>query len=559
MHYIPSFKKFQIAVPDLLVVAVCIVSFIFSVIESKLNTDAHHWGLMYANAIDLVRGSIPFKEIFIQYGILTTIIQGFSLVIFGNKAISVGIITGLFYSCSLYISYLLWQKIISKNRASFSTILMFLLQGYIVYPWSNYFSYTFLLICLLLLSNGRSKNSRILVYCVAGIFFALNVLSRQTAFGPTIVPIYLYFLLELVESSKEERKTFIKKIVLFHLGVMAIFAIFFVYLYHTSSLQDWYLQNFTILNLYEDSSGGVKNLIFGFLKKMFISPILTFDIRGIIYILNLCNSIFWIQAILAKVFRKNLPVTNREKVIFLLASISLFGYAQALYKLSVFRLQNSSSIGLGLLTLSGFEMTSKLLKWQRYIILGIICAMSVYLSGTLGGLKFSSVYYNWPKYLFSGRLQQPENIDIFQGKLFNTRVKSYYESLVKEIDSYKSSVPYIINLTRDSYILYLSNNFRKVQSSPFYDIYDRRLNDMILLDEQQKIDNLIARENAIYIAHLRKIEDFRSIPSNYCIVYQAQKPREVGFMPKDIFLVVPRKIAKECLTINIESSRDNGV
>jgi len=150
----------------------------------------------------------------------------------------------------------------------------------------------------------------------------------------------------------------------------------------------------------------------------------------------------------------------------------------------------------------------------------------------------------------------PENIDIFQGKLFNTRVKSYYESLVKEIDSYQSSVPYIVNLTRDSYILYLSNNFEKVQSAPFY---DRVLNDIILPDEQQKIDNLIAREDAIYIAHLRKIEDFRSIPSNYCIVYQAQKPREVGFMPKDIFLVVPRKIAKECLTINIESSRDNGV
>jgi len=499
MHYIPSFKKFQIAVPDILVVAVCIVSFIFSVIESKLNTDAHHWGLMYANAIDLVRGSIPFKEIFIQYGILTTIIQGFSLVIFGNKAISIGIITGLFYSCSLYISYLLWQKIIGKNLASFSTILMFLLHGYIIYP---------------------------------------------------------YFLLELVKSSKEERKTFIKKIVVFNLGVIAIFAIFFVYLYDTSSLQDWYLQSFTLLNLYKDAFGGVKKLILRFLQAVFISPIIQFDIRTIIYLLNFCNSIFWIQAILAKVFRKNLLVTDREKVIFLLASISLFGYAQALHIYEVFRLQNSSSIGLGLLTLSGFEITSKLLKWQRYMILGIICAMIVYLSGTVAGVKSSSVYYNWPKDLLSGRLQQPENIDIFQGKLFNTRVKSYYESLVKEIDSYQSSVPYIVNLTRDSYILYLSNNFEKVQSAPFY---DRVLNDIILPDEQQKIDNLIAREDAIYIAHLRKIEDFRSIPSNYCIVYQAQKPREVGFMPKDIFLVVPRKIAKECLTINIESSRDNGV
>ena len=550
MHYIPSFKKFQIAVPDLLVVVVCIVSFIFSVIESKLNTDAHHWGLMYANAIDLVRGSIPFKEIFIQYGILTTIIQGFSLVIFGNKAISIGIITGLFYSFSLYISYLLWQKIISKNLASFSTILMFLLHGYIIYPWSNYFSYTFLLICLLLLSNGRSKNSPILVYCVAGIFFALNVLSRQTAFSPTIVPIYLYFLLELVKSSKEERKTFIKKIVLFHLGVIGIFATFFVYLYHTSSLQDWYLQSFTLLNLYKSSFGGVKNIILRFLQAVFISPILQFDIRTIIYLLNLCNSIFWIQAILAKVFRKNLLVTDREKVIFLLASVSLFGYAQGLHIYEVFRLQNASSIGLGLLTLSGFEITSKLLKWQRYIILGIICAMSVYLSSTVAGVKFSSVYYNWPKDLFSGRLQQPENIDIFQGKLFNTRVKSYYESLVKEIDAYKSSVPYIINLTLDSYILYLSNNFEKVQSSPFY---ARGLNDLILPDEQQKIDDLIAREEAIYIAHLQRTRDFLSIPSNYCIVYQAQKPREIRWMPKDIFLVVPRKIAKECLTINIKS------
>lgn len=550
MHYIPSFKKFQIAVPDLLVVAVCIVSFIFSVIESKLNTDAHHWGLMYGNAIDLVRGSIPFKEIFIQYGILTTIIQGFSLVIFGNKAISIGIITGLFYSFSLYISYLLWQKIISKKLASFSTVLMFLLHGYIIYPWSNYFSYTFLLICLLLLSNGRSKNSPILLYCVAGIFFALNVLSRQTAFSPTIVPIYLYFLLELVKSSKEERKTFIKKIVLFHLGVIGIFATFFVYLYHTSSLQDWYLQSFTLLDLYKSSFGGVKEIILRFLQAVFISPILQFDIRTIIYLLNLCNSIFWIQAILAKVFRKNLLVTDREKVIFLLASISLFGYAQGLHIYEVFRLQNSSSIGLGLLILSGFEITSKLLKWQRYIILGIICAMSVYLSSTVAGVKSSSVYYNWPKDLFSGRLQQPENIDIFQGKLFNTRVKSYYESLVKEIDAYKSSVPYIVNLTRDSYILYLSNNFQKVQSAPFY---ARGLNDIILPDEQQKIDNLIAREDAIYIAHLRKIEDFRSIPSNYCIVYRAQKPREVRFMPKDIFLVVPRKIAEECLTINIKS------
>ena len=37
--------------------------------------DGHHHGLMLSNALELLSGKVPFKEIFIQYGILTTLLH----------------------------------------------------------------------------------------------------------------------------------------------------------------------------------------------------------------------------------------------------------------------------------------------------------------------------------------------------------------------------------------------------------------------------------------------------------------------------------------------------
>ena len=49
--------------------------FLYSVYVVKHHYDGHHIGLVYSNAIDLINGKIPYKEIFIQYGFLKTIIH----------------------------------------------------------------------------------------------------------------------------------------------------------------------------------------------------------------------------------------------------------------------------------------------------------------------------------------------------------------------------------------------------------------------------------------------------------------------------------------------------
>ncbi len=88
---------------DAAVIAVCCVSFAFSWIESTVNHDSHHWGFVYLPALDLKMGLIPHKEVVTIYGMLTSWIQCLSLMVLGESLKSIGIITGLFYSVSLFL------------------------------------------------------------------------------------------------------------------------------------------------------------------------------------------------------------------------------------------------------------------------------------------------------------------------------------------------------------------------------------------------------------------------------------------------------------------------
>lgn len=547
MQNLDRHRKNLLRLPDILILAICILSFILSVIESRLNTDALHWGIMYANAIDLARGLTPFKEIFIQYGILTTMIQSIALILLGNKAISIGIVTGLFYSANLYISYRLWQKILPKNLACFSAILMFLIQGYIIYPWPNYFAYTFFLLCLLIVVNSP-LNKPDIRYVIAGVFFALNVMARHTVFTLTLFPIYLYFALSYWQEPRDSRINIIKNIGLFHLGLGAILLSFFLYLVKISALREWYLQNVVLLSIYKSYFGGTKATILRFVNSLFISPFLTLDFRLIIYLFNLLNACYLAIRLLPQTLRiekNSSPFAKDNKILFLFLCITLFGYLQSIHIYELFRLQSSSSIGLGLLTLSGLKFTESIPKRQRYVILSVIAAIGVYLGSTLIGVNSSSVYYRWPKeLLFTQQLQPPNNISIFEGKLFNSQTKNYYESIANVVNSYKNKVDYVVNFSRDSYFLYLSDNFKKVQISPYY---DENVVEKVLLGERQRIEQVIHQENAIYFTEFRKAKEWREIPENYCIVFHARKPKGIRFLFRNQYVLAPKKLSDKCI------------
>lgn len=526
-------NRLTILFPDLLVVACCLVSLGLSVIESRVNTDTHHWGLMYGNAADLHQGLVPYREIFIQYGWLTTLIQSFSLNIFGNRVVSVGIITGIFYAINIYLSYCLWQKILNKWLSSISAVLMFLVHGYIIYPWSNYFAYTFLLASLLFITSSPEKPHK---YLFTGFLVGLSLLARLSLL-PVLAPFYLYFLLIFfVYSPKKSWRFNLTNIVFFHLGIIVVWVVFLIYLLQESAFRDWQAQTFTILKVYQSSV-----FILRFLSGLIFGN--TFgvtDIRSILYSIIFFDAlIIWLNLLLTP---KRQQITERDKILFLFSSVILFGYFHALHIYEVFRLQNSASLGFGLLILSLDNLSTKFRQWKGLVFTIPVVCLFLYLSQTLLFTNTSSVYHRWEQdWWLSNQLEEPENVEILKGKLSDEETRNYYQVITQKIISYqrKCQLDYLVNLSPDSYILFLSKSIKKVQISPFY---SKILEREIFPDEKEKITKLLRQNKAILVAS-DKERTFNEIPKNYEIVLELTVPKAIPLIVGEkTYIAVPKNL-----------------
>lgn len=528
-------KQLTTILPDVLVIICCITSIGLSIIESRVNTDAHHWGLMYANAADLNKGLIPYKEIFIQYGFLTTFIQSLSLNIFGNTVVSVGIITGIFYAANIYLSYCLWRKILNRWSSALSSVVMFLVHGYIIYPWSNYFSYTFLLISLLFLTASPQRRNR---YLLSGFFLALSFLARQSLF--IIAPIYLYFLLIYISLEQDKRKIYLKNIVMFHVGMLGVIGAFLIYVIRESAFGDWIKQSFVIGKFYRDFLHPIN--ILRTLKKI-IFPF--DDVKILLYSLVFFNAliIFTRISLLRKIKELQEQVQERDNLLFLFSSVILFGYLQSLHIYEVFRLQSSSSLGFGLLIFSLCKLSNRFEKLERLVLSVPFICLFFYLTQTLVVYKNFSVYNPWNRHLLvSHELKQPENIEMLQNKLYDEKTRIYYQTFAKTMSSYDCKLDYLVNLTMNSYIPLLSKSFKRVQRSPFY---NESMSNIIFQDEQEKITHLFIQEKALLIA-----AEIKQIPENYQVILEVEKPGIPWIRDKITYIAVPKVISSSCQVKN---------
>jgi hypothetical protein len=125
---------------DLLVVLMCLASFCCSWIESMVNYDSLHWGWTYGPILDLKRGAIPFSEIFMAYGYVPALVSVMALTVFGERLMNIGIVTGLFYSLTLFLSYRVFVSFLQKQLAFIAVLLVFLIHPYIIYPGVNYYA-----------------------------------------------------------------------------------------------------------------------------------------------------------------------------------------------------------------------------------------------------------------------------------------------------------------------------------------------------------------------------------------------------------------------------------
>ena len=54
---------------------ICILSIIGGLWNSQFINDGYHWGFVYSNSFDLIHGKKPYNEIFLEYGLLQSLIN----------------------------------------------------------------------------------------------------------------------------------------------------------------------------------------------------------------------------------------------------------------------------------------------------------------------------------------------------------------------------------------------------------------------------------------------------------------------------------------------------
>ena len=121
----------------------CIYSVIISNYQAIHVYDGYHWGIVASSAYDFLNGKVPYKESFIHYGLLTTIIHSIFYK-FANSIISIFFFTSILYVISITLVTLLIKKFTNNNYCCLFIYLVFFFQPFTVYPWHTYLIFFFL-------------------------------------------------------------------------------------------------------------------------------------------------------------------------------------------------------------------------------------------------------------------------------------------------------------------------------------------------------------------------------------------------------------------------------
>lgn len=514
---------------DLLVILICAISFGCSLIESMVNNDNLHWGWQYIAALDLKRGATPHSEILIFYGYNQVLIQSIALSVFGERIMSVGIITGLFYSFTLYLSYCVFLRFLKKSLAFIAVLLIFLIHPYIIYPFPNYFAYPFQLLALIFFLRYSERRLNGLL---AGFFLSMSVLSRYSSII-AILPPFMILLVWDFFAAKEERGDAVKKIVMVSCGFLVPLALFFSYLFVQSALDDFFNQNKVLINLLgrvTDIDTWLNFLGCVFQVEESIKGSFAFDFRGRIFTLILLVCVFIIiREIKTKISSKVTKSEYAHYDIIAVCLVSVFGYFNSIHVYETFRLVNGASLGLGICVLVFYNYYSRTIKPLKYLMTFAFVFVCLILSSSLFFKTTTSSYYPWKRDVLFGNGVTNKNIGILKGKILTREYNDFYQEVFDTIAPFKRCC-YIINYTQDI-IAFSMNDLPRVQISP---VYIRGIEDV---SRQEKIIN----QNKAVILSFRKIE----LP-DYQLIFAKKWPDEIPWIGGGyLFIFAPKKYIHE--------------
>jgi hypothetical protein len=556
---------------------------LFSIWQGAHTVDPHHWGLMLSNAKDLYDGKIPYQQIFIQYGILTTLLQSLAYGI-GQNMLSLIACTAIMYAIGvLFIYVIALHTIKDKKTALYVFVSLVFFHPLAIYPWSNYIAFPFLMAGLYFSVTTCQEKHLPLKASLLGISYGLAVLSREGLMPAVFLFLIISFALDLIY---QNRKKIVLSNYLFAItGFLLPLGLFMAYLYSHNLFGYWSSLLINLPGIYIDESFNSQSSFV--LKTLFTSIYVGYrylDIRWIFTSLSIFSCIWAIVFFVFKKKAQPIPkkyviitlviftfacvsvqlletfkISSRDQVwlsaafiLFLGAVIVCLAYVvnNRLPNYSV-NIQIVKIAFLSLLLLSSSLHLSEIFRIATGSIVGII-VLFAYLDSRgfakpffivmATWLAVTSTYGNrgnyflptWEGIVNSKYVVAPQ---ILSGQLWSIDTISYYQDLQKifqEIRLLPCGIQYQKNNTKDPLLKVLSP-FEQLQLAPFQ-VSDR----MSALRPDLDAQLFISHANGIMVLENFKMNyviDQNDLPKGFVLYTELPIPHQF-FMPQNQKLLI---------------------
>ena len=316
-------------------IVIPVISLIGGLWQNQFIYDGYHWGFIHTNALELLNGKEPYSEIFLEYGILSVLVNSLLLIIFDKDLFSLIAFTCLCYSISLYLIGKISYKLTKSSIYSFFLVaVIFLLYPWPTSPWSNFYSFMF---SCIFISSYLSENLK--KSYIGGISLALAYLSLTTIFN-FIIPFYFLSIILIVILF---RKTLPKKDVLKLKNVLVSFffmiSIYFIYLIYQNLFDIWLVYQklpFIFNNAFEGYS--ILGFLFKYVNFVFLYPYKNFILepQWSLYSIFIISNFFLICLNVKNLYTKY-EIEINSKLLFInlyIFSLNFYGQVLGLEKLA---------------------------------------------------------------------------------------------------------------------------------------------------------------------------------------------------------------------------------
>lgn len=519
-----------------------ILSIIGGIWQGQYTDDPYHWGFIFSNALDLIDGRVPYSEIFIEYGIFSTLIHAFILILFNENILSLIGITSIFYSLSIFFIGTIVQKVtLNKYYSFFSTLILFMIYPWPVSPWINFISFFFTVLFSFFYLKSEAK-----YYFFSGISLGFAYLSFTTVYNFIVILFFISIGLFFLFNLKKIHLSFFKKNAYVAISFIFTILIFFIYLIFNDLISVWIDYQKIPFVAAEASNLDIYNQLLGYtyfltlytFKNFIYEPQLTF-----FTIVFFSNILLIFKSLIT--FYKYSDFSERNLNLFiiniLIFSLNIYAQLSDIDKLA-------TSLSLGIISLFILINSFKNIE-NKIIAIFILLFISSY--SFLFAFSLENTKYGASRGAYFKDIKQL-NLKYSNTKILYFKNQKWSKNSWHILNNFietqnriekKCNLEYGANLTTNTY-LYTLLNYKKIQIIPFFykdsgKIFRKNYDNQAINKIQSQIDN----ENIFVVSFENNDELFNF--SNYGQPIKIDLNAYNNRINKFLYIYVPKK----CLPI----------